>query len=77
MRTDGSTGFASGAGPVTRSAAGFVSNEVCADASMLWKLLTMVESPAVWSTVARLMVAAVFSASVLVPLPPSIEASVP
>ena len=42
-----------------------------------WKLLTAVESPDVWSPLARLTVAAVAIVSVLVPEPPSIEVSLP
>ena len=48
-----------------------------AEASTFWKLETAVESPVVWSALPRLMVAAAVIASVLVPVPPSIEVSVP
>ena len=52
-------------------------DEDSVEASTFWKLLTMVASPTVWSTTPRLTVAAVFSASVLLPAPPSSEFSVP
>ena len=48
-----------------------------ADASTFWKLLTAVESLEVWSALPRLTVAAFAITKVLVPLPPSIEVSVP
>ena len=48
-----------------------------ADASTFWKLVTVVVSPEVWSPLPRLTVAAALSTSVLVPVPPSIDVSVP
>jgi hypothetical protein len=54
-----------------------VTAEDSADASTFWKLATFVESPDVWSAPPRSTVAAVVIASVLAPLPPSIEVSVP
>ena len=53
------------------------SAEDSADASTFWKLETPAVSPVVWSALARLTVAAARITSVLVPAPPSIEASVP
>ena len=51
--------------------------EVSADASTFWKFETLVASPVVWSELPRLTVAADRITSVLVPMPPSIETSVP
>ena len=51
--------------------------EDSAEASTFWKLATAVESPVVWSALPRLTMAAVLITSVLVPVPPSIEVSVP
>ena len=48
-----------------------------ADASTLWKFVTLVESAVVWSTLARLTVAAALRTKVLAPAPPSIDTSVP
>ena len=48
-----------------------------AEALTFWKLATVVESPVVWSALFRLTVAAALITSVLVPMPPSIEVSVP
>jgi len=49
-----------------------------ADASTFWKFETLVASPEVWSALARSMLpTAAFRTSVFVPLPPSIEVSVP
>ena len=45
------------------------------EALTFWKLATDTASPVVWSTLARLTVAAARSSSVLVPLPPSIDTS--
>ena len=45
------------------------------DASTFWKLATVAASPVVWSALARLIVVAARSSSVLVPAPPSIETS--
>jgi len=50
---------------------------VSAEASTFWKLATLVESAVVWSVLPRLTVAAAFMTSVLTPVPPSIEVSVP
>jgi len=51
--------------------------EDSAEASTFWKLVTLVVSPTVWSALARLTFAAARNTSVLVPVPPSIEFSVP
>jgi hypothetical protein len=48
-----------------------------ADASMFWKLVTFAVSLDVWSALPRLTVPAARITSVLVPLPPSIEVSLP
>ena len=50
---------------------------VTADASTFWKFVTVVRSLVVWSASPRATVAAAFITSVLVPVPPSIEFSVP
>ena len=54
-----------------------VTAEDSAEASTFWKLVTLAESPLVWSALPRLTVAAALITSVLVPAPPSIEVSVP
>ena len=54
-----------------------VTAEESADASTFWKLAVVVELPEVWSALPRLTVPAALSTSVLVPVPPSIDVSVP
>ena len=48
-----------------------------AEASTFWKFATLGVSPVVWSVLPRLTVVTAFSNSVLVPVPPSMEVSVP
>ena len=50
---------------------------ISADASTFWKFETLVESPLVWSALARLTFAVARNSSVLVPAPPSIDTSDP
>ena len=66
--------------PVMVSAADepvMVTPVISADASTSWKLETLVESPMVWSALAKLTFAVARSTSVLMPAPPSIETSDP
>ena len=51
--------------------------EDSADASMFWKLVALALSPEVWSALPRLTVPAARITSVLLPVPPSIEVSLP
>jgi hypothetical protein len=53
------------------------SAEDSADPSTFSKLVTLAESPLVWSTLPRLIVPAARNTRVSVPVPPSIEVSEP